>query len=316
LKTALGLCAGIALLWAVMLLQGISLHAVLERLRQAALGPLAFAAAGSLVLLGLQALRWWIIVRPLVPIRYALTYKAMAVGFFFNVLVPLRAGDWLRVEYVSRRTGAVRGKLLGTALVDAWIDKLGWVAAFPLICLFGSPQGWLLCALLATGSLMVGLALVVGWLLRVLPRAEATASGWRRWLNDLRDGLAMHRKGNLLFAALAIAPLSWLWETLLIAVASRAVGLSLSAAESFAVLSAFNLAMVIPSPGNAGTFESGGTVALLQFQVPQSSALALMFLYHLTQVLPSVAAGAWVLISERGSLIGKLSRRPATSPPR
>lgn len=308
-KAAVGLCAGIALLAALVLLLGISRRSVLETLGRATLGPLAFAAAGSLVLLGFQSLRWWIVVRPLLPMPYALSYRAMALGFLFNVLVPLRAGDWLRVEYVSRRTSAPRGKLLGTALVDYWIDKLGWVAAFPLICAFGRPQMWLLRALLAVAGLALGIALAVGWLLRSMPRAE-TASGWKRWLNDLRDGLGMHRWTNLLLAALFVAPLPWLWETLLISVASRAVGLSLTAAESFAVLSAFNLATVIPSPGNAGSLESGGTLALLQFQVHQSTALAFMLLYHLTQVVPSVAAGAWVLISERRTLVRALFGSP------
>jgi len=74
------------------------------------------------------------------------------------------------------------------------------------------------------------------------------------------------------------------------------------------VLTAFNLASVVPSPGNAGSFESGGTLALLQFQVPKSVALAFMFLYHLTQVIPSVAAGAWVLITEHRALVHSLFR--------
>jgi len=78
------------------------------------------------------------------------------------------------------------------------------------------------------------------------------------------------------------------------------------------VLSAFNLATVIPSPRNAGSLESGGTLALLRFNVQQSTALAFMLLYHLTQVLPSVGAGAWVLISERRTLARALLRSPKT----
>ncbi|HME90486.1 MAG TPA: lysylphosphatidylglycerol synthase domain-containing protein, partial [Myxococcaceae bacterium] len=166
-------------------------------------------------------------------------------------------------------------------------------------------------ALSGVAALAIVIGLVVGWLLRSTPRWDA-ASGWKRWLNDLRDGLSMHRWTNLLVAALLVAPLPWLWETVLISVASRAFGFSLTASESFAVLSAFNLATVIPSPGNAGSLESGGTLALLRFNVQQSTALAFMLLYHLTQVLPSVGAGAWVLISERRTLARALLRSPKT----
>ena len=73
-----------------------------------------------------------------------------------------------------------------------------------------------------------------------------------------------------------IAPLPWLWETLVIAVAGTALGLSLSPVEAFAVLTAFNLAMVVPSPGSLGSFESGGTLALVQLGLALAAARALL----------------------------------------
>jgi hypothetical protein len=62
--------------------------------------------------------------------------------------------------------------------------------------------------------------------------------------------------------------------------------------------------MVVPTPANIGAFESGGTVALIQFQVPNAAALAFIFLYHLTQVIPSMAAGALILVLEGETLFG------------
>src|SRR5207248_7923870 len=101
-----------------------------------------------------------------------------------------------------------------------------WVAAFPMVCLLGTPPAWLFRALLAIGGAVVG----VGILLALM------GSGlWRkgpRWLGSLRDGFAANHWKRLLLVETVIAPLPWLWETLVIAVAGHAVGLDLTAMQA------------------------------------------------------------------------------------
>jgi uncharacterized membrane protein YbhN (UPF0104 family) len=93
-----------------------------------------------------------------------------------------------------------------------------------------------------------------------------------------------------------VGPLPWIWEALVIVVSSRAVGLHLGPVEAFCVLTTFNLAMVLPAPGNVGTMEGGGTLALVQLGAPPETALAFMLLYHLVQMVPNACAGAMVLL--------------------
>jgi hypothetical protein len=237
--------------------------------------------------------------RPVLGLRYGQAYRAMMVGFFFNVLLPARGGDLLRVQYLGKRTGVSRAKLLGTEIVDFWSDKWGWVAAFPLVCLLGTPPPWLFRALLAIGGAVVG----VGVLLVLM------ASGlWRTgplWLRNLRDGFAANHWKRLLLVETVIAPLPWLWETFVIAMAGHALGLSLTPMQAFAALTAFNVATAVPSPGNAGSFEAGGTLALTAFGIPKETALAFIFVYHLTQVLPGFAGGVLILVTEGETLFGK-----------
>jgi len=66
--------------------------------------------------------------------------------------------------------------------------------------------------------------------------------------------------------------------------------------RAFCVLVGFNIAMLIPSPGALGSLETGGTAALVFFGVDQSNALAFMLVYHMTQLLPAIGAGAAVLL--------------------
>jgi uncharacterized membrane protein YbhN (UPF0104 family) len=103
----------------------------------------------------------------------------------------------------------------------------------------------------------------------------------------------------------AISPLPWLWETFVIAVAGHALGLSLTPMQAFATLTAFNIATAVPSPGNAGSFEAGGTLALAAFGIDKGTALAFIFLYHLTQVVPGFLGGILILVLDGELLFGK-----------
>jgi uncharacterized membrane protein YbhN (UPF0104 family) len=302
-RAAMGLCAGLAAICAMALYLGISQRELVDSLHGVAPEPLLLAAAGALFLMALQSLRWWIVMRPVLDLSYGQAYRAMMVGFFFNVLLPARGGDLLRVQYLGKRTGVSRAKLLGTEIVDFWSDKWGWVAAFPVICLLGTPPAWLFRALLAIGGAVLGVGLLLALMGSGLwrgPRAPA-------WMSNLRDGFAANRWRRLLVVETVIAPLPWLWETFLVALAGHALGLDLTPMQAFAALTAFNLATAVPSPGNAGSFEAGGTLALAAFGVDKETALAFIFLYHLTQVLPGFVGGILVLVLEGESLFGKRS---------
>jgi uncharacterized protein (TIRG00374 family) len=308
LRALLGLCAGLLVALGLTLYLGISRQDVMAQIALAAPGPLLVAAAGGLFLLALQSLRWWVVMRPLLDLGYGQAYRAMAVGFFFNALLPARGGDLLRVQYLGKRTGISRAKLLGTEIVDFWSDKWGWVAAFPIVCLLGTPPSWLFKALMLLGGLVVGVGALLALMGSRMLRAHRDGRSWGpRWLLNLRDGFAVNHWKRLLVVETVIAPLPWLWETFVIAVAGRALGLDLTPMQAFAALTAFNIATTVPSPGNAGSFESGGTLALIQFGVPTPTALAFIFLYHLTQVVPGVLLGALVLSLEGEALFGKRS---------
>src|SRR5437660_7882236 len=160
--------------------------------------------------------------------------------------------------------------------------------------------------------LMSGVVIAVGVLLALM------ASGLLRrgpgWLTNLRDGFAANHWKRLLAVETLIAPLPWLWETFVILIAGHAVGLDLTAMQAFAALTALNVATAVPSPGNAGSFEAGGTLALTAFGIPKETALAFIFLYHLTQLVPGFVGGVLVLVVEGEVLFGKKSifalRRP------
>ncbi len=312
----LGALAGLLVVSLAVVYLRISRQRFMEDVLSARPGPLLFSVAGGFVLMGLQSLRWWTVMRPVLPgLRYGDAYRAILVGFFFNMLLPLRGGDLLRVQYLGRRTGVSRAKLLGNEVVDHFSDRWGWVATFPVVCLVSlllpaheRPPVWLYRALGLMACVVFAVATAVVAMRSRRWRRDAQGQPWGpAWLRNLREGFAAADWRRLLVVETLLAPLPWLWETLVILVASRAVDLALSPMQAYGALTAWNLATIIPSPGNAGSFEASGTLALGWLGVNADAALAFVFLYHLTQVLPGMVAAAVLLAAEGETFFGSSS---------
>ena len=320
-RTAGGVVLGLGIAGLVAHLMGLRLRPLLGILRAAHPSPLLAAVGGTFVLLGFQALRWWWVVRPVLPLRFREAYAAYLVASAFNVLLPARGGDVLRVQYLGKRTGRSRVTLLGTELLDYWSDKAGWLLAYGVVCVLSllgwreRPATWLLHAIGVLALLVLGSAALVGIAhLPVLRRLSPRLDPGPRWLQDLRSGFAAHDRRSLLIVELLLAPLPWLWEVPVIMVAGHALDLSLSPMVAFGLLTAGNLGTVVPVPGGAGSFEAAGAFALSWAGVPYDRAFAFMLLYHLSLVLPMVVAGVGVLALQGRSLVprrlaGRFGRR-------
>lgn len=310
LRTVGGIVVGVGSAVLVARLMGLHLRDLLSSLRSARLLPLLAAVGGTFVLLGLQALRWWWVVRPVLPLRYREAFSAMLVGSAFNILLPARGGDLIRVQYLGKRTGTSRVTLLGTELLDYWSDKAGWLLAFGVTCavsLVGWKEGpprWLMHAIFVLALLVIGsAALVLIAHLPVLRRLSPRLDPGPRWLQKLRSGFRAHGPRSLLVVEAVLAPLPWLWEVPVIMVAGHALGLSLSPMLAFALLTAANLGTVVPVPGGAGSFEAAGAFALAAAGVPHDRAFAFVLLYHVSLLLPMVVAGVALLAFQGRSLL-------------
>ena len=272
--------------------------------------------ASSFVVASLQALRWCTVMRPLLRVDYASAWRAHLMALSFNAVLPARGGDLLRVQYFGKKTGISRATILGTELVDRWLDFSGWIPTFVVLVLVSSPPAWLVRALGIFASVLVvwacAMAIIAfkGWKPKGTSKFALTIAA-------LLEGFKAFRSKRVLLTALFIAPLPWLWESIVLTLVGQAFGLELTVGMAFSVLMGFNLAMAVPTPGGVGTVEAGGTAALAFFGFDQSKALAFMIVYHFSQLLPVVIAGIAVLVSERGAFLraAKPFRRAEAVPP-
>jgi glycosyltransferase 2 family protein len=249
-----------------------------------------FGVAGS------QSMRWWFVTSPVLRIRYRDALAAILVGNFFNIVLPARAGDALRVDDLSRRAGVSRATLFGTELVDFVADKSGWLPAFALLLLTGVPPSWMIHALL----LAIGLIVVIaGMGVALRDRFRAAAHQRDGWIGRLAIGITANHPRRLATAAFVVAAAPWLFEAPILREVAASSGVQLSFLQAFAVLTAFNVANIVPTPGGVGPNEAASTAALVSFGVPSDRAIAFAFVYHATQLVPGLVAGGLLLLLRR-----------------
>lgn len=269
---------------------------------------LGLCVVSGFVIMALQALRWHAVMGPLLGLRYGQAYRTQIVGMMFNALLPLRGGDLLRVQYLGRRTGKSRAVIFGTEIVDRWLDWWGWIPVVVILSLVSDVPPWVYKAMAVFAAVLVswGIGMVVLTRRGFEPRPGTRFAGI---YGSLRTGVNAFRARRTWLIAFLIAPLPWLWEALVLRAATRGVDIHITLPMAYCVLVGMNLAAVVPSPGQIGTVEAGGTAALVFFGVDGSKALAFMLVYHFAQLLPRIVAGVAILVAEGESLFGRSGAR-------
>jgi uncharacterized protein (TIRG00374 family) len=297
-----GLCLSLALV--ALALWGIDWRATWEGVRSSdywyvlpTLGALALA-------IGVRIVRWWLLfahaTRP--PLRAV--GNALLIGYFFNDILPARAGEVARVVALHQQAGTSRVESLGTATAERMYDVLVLVVLVLIAAPFLPEVTWFTPVLIVGAAfalvLVVTVALLglfgeapIRLLLRPLHWLPRVSVEWtERASAHLIRGLASLRRPKVAAAGIVLTTLSWL----LMAVSAWAllVGFHLPGGFGAAllVIVATHLIEILPSlPASLGTFEAATIVALSAYGVDHSRALSYALVLHMIYLVPLLAAG-------------------------
>jgi len=266
----------------------------------------AFATLAVAILL--KAVRWRYMftreTRPPTPPVVA----ALLVGYFFNSVLPARAGEAARVLALNRRAGTSVAEAVATVVLERAYD----IVCLLLLLFVALPWlpsiSWLRAAatlgvVIATG-LVVAIVVLAIWgtrpihfALRPLRRLPFIAGERIEHVGDrIGEGLAAARQPHLLAAALGLTTLAWLMLGLSAWFVMRGFHLGLPFAAALLVVVATNIAQVVPSsPGAVGVFEASALVALRPYHVSDSEALSYALVLHALNLLPFIVVGPILL---------------------
>lgn len=290
--------------------------------RNANVGLVALAVFVSNLVFPLRAIRWRPILEPVALVPYDQLWRATAIGFMTNHLLPFRPGEVVRPFMLARETTVPFSTAFASQVVDRVFDAFVvflLVAAAMLDPGFPSGVGaQTFATTTAFGVAAVGAALyavvffpersvAAGAAIarRVLPRFAERIAGM---LRSFADGLAVlrdpRRFARVFFWALAM----WLTQALAFWIMFRAVGIAAPFSAALLIQGLIVLAVSAPStPGFFGPFEVAAKVGLALYGVGDSLALAWALPYHVLSLLPISFIGLYYL-GRSGLSLGELKR--------
>ena len=256
----------------------------------------------------------------------------MMIGYMVNNVLPLRAGELVRVYVVARRWGGRFWTATATLIVERVLDSLCIVlilGALILLVPHRMPGYVEATAVVMLVIDIIGVAVLITIVVapdrgrqlmsRLLGRWPTVAARANRIFEMFVEGLDGIRTPSHLIPLTAWTIVIWLIPALAAWTALRAVGLDLPWLAGWVILAFVGLGVSIPSaPGYVGVFHFAAVKAVEIFGVPETAGLGYALVFHASQFIPVTVLG-WIYLLREQMTIGEAARVSAeqrpTSPP-
>lgn len=266
--------------------------------------PLAFVA--NLFSDYFRAIRWREFFRPLKQVSVWFLWAVAILGVACNLALPLRAGEFVRVQLLRKRTGLELPQVIATILSEKLMDIVAFSAFLILgMLLFEDAHFLWPLAVLYIVVLIVG---VFGarWLARSSETIASPEGEARRWifaqLRSVGTGLQAFRDKRSLAIVSAASVAAWLTESVLYYACGRALGIDLNPAVYLLVVVAATVAVSLPfTQAGLGVFEVAITGLMVAFGVDKSQAAAFAIVAHVMGALPYLLTGPMTAVALRVS---------------
>ena len=321
---------GIAAALLALFLRNVDLRRVGRDIVRAEPGYLVAGVALSVVNLAIRAYRWRYLLEPLGHTTFGQSFRATAVGFAANSVLPARAGEVIRPYFLSRLAARERMTASGafaTIIVERILDVMTVLALLASYVLFfgrssaaanPSAFAWLTWVALTAGvGAVVGLSVLfvlaldprrVGRaterLARVVPSLAAAVA---RMVENFAHGLAIVRRPTRLFVALLWSVPLWLCIAGGLWAVATAFHIPMPFTGSFVVVALLALGVAVPTPGAVGgyhaMFRYGATTFL---GASDEAAVGAAIVSHLLSIGPTLVLGL-VFAAQAGISVTQLS---------
>jgi uncharacterized membrane protein YbhN (UPF0104 family) len=315
----------------------VSIGCLVWALRDAKLGELkddlasmnwwwvAVAVIADVVMYFWHAMRWRILLRPVVPLRYWDTVRAIYVGLFANEVLPFRVGEVLRCYLLTKETRLLANETalpfsvsLTSALIERVFDGI-WlsVCLFLMLRFIPIPRG--LHYLVDGGYVLMIVVLVLaaalgGAMFHHYKSGPAqSAKPWRRQLRILCEDLEIIGHSRYLFGAFLQSLPYLLLGVIPIYASFRGYGFDLPLKTAFGLMVILRLGGVVPqAPGNLGVFQFLARESLVRiFNVVPDEAGRFSLVLWAIVTIPLMVGGAISLVVT-GSKLSDLHRAART----
>lgn len=229
------------------------------------------------------------------------SYALTLVGYMGNNVLPLRAGDAMRVYLMAPRARTSMRNVLGTLIAERLLDVLVLLALFTILAYgvlrgIDAPSGAALGAIaviVLAGAVAAAIA---------LPLASRTVRG-RRAIDFLRPLATATRdlQGRHGVAMVALTLAVWTAEAGTYLLVAESVELSMTPIQALYVIALASVFLLIPAgPGYIGTLDAAVVFGVRAIGGTGSQAISYLLMLRFVLLVPITAAGLAALLLRYG----------------
>lgn len=258
-----------------------------------------------------QGWRWELLLRPRGRLSVWRTTQAIYAGLFTNEVVPMRAGELVRMGLAARWLNTSARAVFASLLLERLMDGFWLAAAAGTAALFVPLPNSMR---IATGVLGIVVLLGFGFFEWISRRPAGTPHTGRfravlRWLQPMQESIRDAGLSRDFRTALLASGLVLLGQILAFWSIMQAAGLGLGIGAGAVVLLIVHLGTMIPNaPANLGSYQFFVVVGLAVFGVDKTSATAFSFVVFFLLTAPLWLIGSFAL-SRSGMTIASVSQR-------
>jgi uncharacterized protein (TIRG00374 family) len=320
-RGAIGLALTVFLLWWVF--RDVHWSEVMSHLRNANVPLVILSVVVATLIFPLRALRWRPILHAVEPnIPFGPLWRATAMGFMANSILPSRIGELVRAYALTRETSVSFSAAFASLVVDRVFD--GFVVLLLLLIAMldpAFPKGYSLATIAGGGAAVIGGIALVLYLIvffpdrlirvfelfaqRVAPRFEERG---RALLRAFADGLSVLRHPGRFLVVFLWALALWLTQALAFWIMFRALGIDAPFSAALFLQGLIVFFVALPStPGFFGLFEAGAKVGLVHYGVAEGLAVSWGLIFHVLSLIPITVIGLYY-VARAGMTLGDLKK--------
>jgi uncharacterized protein (TIRG00374 family) len=251
-----------------------------------------YAALGVALLIASNAVharKWQQLLRGVGEVNFRQSFSVFWASMATNTLIPLRAGDVLRVQVMSQRTGLPRPGIVASLFTETLLDGVAFMALVAAALLLMGRENYVNFWLLAAFALFVMLVVATILAARARPGSEIEKTRWIRplpeglrrraaeFLPQVIDGIRPLGRAGSALEVTGWSLLAWALEAGAFISWGEAFGLEVGVGALVLVMVAVNAASALTVlPANLGIFEltAVGILRAAGVEPPEATAYA------------------------------------------
>jgi len=237
----------------------------------------------------LRVFRWKVILNG-TDIEVKALFKPLFKGYFFNCVLPARAGDVYRSYLLGKKEKISKLKVFASVIFERIVDGLTLVIILLIFICYKNPNPILIKIAFITGLSFLGCFCLLLFyakkrdiLSKLIPFKKKLSSGRfsniNYFLDNFSEGLDIFNSFASIVKTFIITFVIWIFESIVILLIMKSLGISISIFSSLFVLSVVALSIVIPSgPSGLGPYQWGYILGLGILSIGKETALAASFI--------------------------------------